>query len=98
VREYKNHRHISYSYQLSGNKGGVSAGRSRQSKGFDQLGSSPAVNSRKDEPASLDQLDAQAEHSQPSKGVGEGMIWVESEVQVTIDDNKMAAKSALHDA
>lgn len=73
-------------------------GRSRPSRGFDQLGSSHGVSSRKDEPVDLDQLDTREEHSRPLKGLGEGMIWVESEAQVTIDENRRTTKPALDDA
>jgi hypothetical protein len=86
LSEYKKRRHPSYEYQDSSTKLSTSAGRSRFSKGFEQLGSNHGESLRKEDSIALGRVDSHVETLTPPRRVSTGMIWVESEFGVTIRD------------
>lgn len=86
IKQYKRHKHPSYGQNSGLSSSGL---RAQLGRGFEPLNGSRDADLKDNDTIALDHLEARKQQHtlSRSKSIGDGRIWVQSEVKVTVDDN-----------
>lgn len=91
IKQYKRHIHPSYGHSSGHSSSGL---RAQLGRGFEPLDGSRDADLKGNDTVALHHLEARTNQYKlsRSKSVGDGRIWVQSEVKVTVDDDPSVLK------